>query len=58
MQIYRKPLVAQEEPHVLVMRGPLRISGAVVDADTGEPIDTFKLMYGHRSSGNTEIYWQ
>ncbi len=48
----------KEEPYELVLKLPLKITGTVVDADTGRSIPSFSFMEGIRWKGNSQTHWQ
>jgi Carboxypeptidase regulatory-like domain len=48
----------KDEPYELVMRLPLKITGKVVDAETGRSISSFSFIEGIRWKGNTQTHWQ
>jgi hypothetical protein len=52
----RTPLTASEEEHIIVLRKPLWLRGAVTDAATGKPIKAFRVITGH-IQGNRRIHW-
>ncbi len=39
-------LVAGDQEHVITMHRPLIVSGTVVDAETGKPVESFKMIGG------------
>jgi hypothetical protein len=45
-------LVATAEPHRIVLSAPFRISGSVVDAQTGDPVTEFKVVPVKEFSGD------
>lgn len=51
-------LSAREEPHVITLGPPLRISGRVTDAETGQPVDRFTVSEGFTWDERDSIYWQ
>jgi hypothetical protein len=50
MQLPQQMLVAREEEYVFQPPPPLVVSGSVVDAETGEPIKSFRVIWGIRST--------
>lgn len=48
----------KSSPHTLVFRNRIRVRGRVVDAETGEPIPSFKLYHGYHHKGNPREFWQ
>jgi beta-lactamase regulating signal transducer with metallopeptidase domain/protocatechuate 3,4-dioxygenase beta subunit len=57
MTLVRQPLIAREEEYVFRTTGPLVVSGKVIDAATGEPIKTFRVVPGGRSEQADEVFW-
>lgn len=57
MYVRKYPMSPSYEEYVITMYPPLRVSGKVVDADTGERIDNFKLIHGIKWEDNDNIYW-
>ena len=53
----RKQLVARDKPYRIVLSSPLKISGKVIDAETGEPISKFEVPIGILLSGAVEFHW-
>lgn len=52
-------LTAREEPHTIVMQWPLLVTGKVVDAESGLPIEKFQVVRGiFWGSGNEQIHWE
>ena len=51
-------LAARDEPYVITLAPPLRISGTVTDAETGRPIDRFRVSEGFTWNDDDNIYWQ
>lgn len=47
---------ADAEEHTITMQPVLRVSGRVVDANTGDPISTFKVIPGY-GEGDGEAVW-
>ena len=58
MSVRGQYFVARDEPHEVVMDWPVELSGKVVDAETGVPIDMFQVVQGIQFEGNDRIYWQ
>ena len=56
MQIRGKVMTPREEPYVLTMYPPLVVSGRVVDAETNEPLKSFRVVRGSQTDG--KIYWR
>jgi beta-lactamase regulating signal transducer with metallopeptidase domain/uncharacterized GH25 family protein len=56
MQLLEEPITARAEEYVYRVYGPLVISGAVIDAETKEPIKKFRVVPGVRAQ-STEIFW-
>ncbi len=50
MQLARQSLIARDEEYVFRVPAALVISGKVIDAETKEPIKTFRVVWGIRSS--------
>ncbi|KAA5542705.1 redoxin domain-containing protein [Roseiconus nitratireducens] len=48
--------IAQDEPHVITLSPEFVVTGDVVDADTGQPIEEFKAQFGWQQDGG-EVYW-
>ena len=59
MSVRNLPLVAQEAEHVITMFPALTISGHVIDADTKQPVPSFRVVQGRRQEGDWErsISW-
>jgi beta-lactamase regulating signal transducer with metallopeptidase domain len=49
MQLSRQPLIARDEEYVFTPPKSLVVSGKVVDANTGEPIEGFRVIPGLRN---------
>jgi RNA polymerase sigma factor (sigma-70 family) len=45
-------------PVRLVLHPPVLVQGAITDADSHAPIDSFKMFYGIRWTGQTDVVWQ
>jgi thiol-disulfide isomerase/thioredoxin len=58
MDVRRKPLVAGDEEAVITLTAPLRISGAVVDAQTGQPVVEFKVLRGITWNPGQPVSWE
>ncbi len=58
MSVRGQNFAPQEEPHVITMPRALKVSGTVVDAETGEPLKQFQVIEGLRFKGNDRDYWQ
>lgn len=58
MSVRNQKLTARTEPYEIIMPPPLRISGTVNDAETGEPVEHFSVIQGSRFEGNDRTYWQ
>jgi uncharacterized GH25 family protein len=56
MQLEEQPLVAREEEHVFRRVPLLVISGKVVDADTNQPVDSFRVVPGSRWD-DSRLFW-
>jgi beta-lactamase regulating signal transducer with metallopeptidase domain/protocatechuate 3,4-dioxygenase beta subunit len=54
MPIRRLPLAPQEAEHVVTLSPALAISGRVVDAQTKQPIPSFRVIQGARYEGSFE----
>ena len=53
MQLSKQPIIAREEEYVFHPPPALVVSGGVLDAKTGDPIDKFRVIPGLRSGGRT-----
>jgi len=51
-------LSASEDEYVIELYPQLRISGRVVDADSNEPVGSFKLVPGTKRQGGDRISWE
>jgi hypothetical protein len=58
MSVRNYGMSPSEQEHEIIMPPQLKISGKVVDADTGEPISEFKLLTGIDWGGDRPVYWQ
>jgi len=58
MSVRKKQYVPQEEAYEIQMGWPLVLSGKVVDAETGKPIDKFEIIEGGRWHGQQRVSWQ
>ncbi len=56
MQLSQQPLIARAEEYVFRVAGPLVVSGKVVDATTGEPIKSFRVIPGGRREQG-QLFW-
>lgn len=56
MQLPRQKLKARPEEYVFKLNRPLEISGTVVDAETREPIEEFRVVPGS-ARGNNDVFW-
>ncbi len=56
MQLSAQRLIARDEEYVFRVSAPLVVSGKVVDAETKQPIKTFRVVPGFRSS-QSPVYW-
>ncbi len=54
MRIRHLPLVPQEAEHVVTLYPALAISGSVTDAETKQPIPSFRVVRGYMSTGSFE----
>lgn len=52
------PIVADGSEQVVVLRPALRMTGTVVDAQTGLPLPLFKVTPGDSRRSSEDIYWQ
>ena len=58
MGIHNLPLAPQETEHVVTIYPSLTISGKVIDAETKQPIPSFRVVRGYMSTGSVEqIVW-
>jgi beta-lactamase regulating signal transducer with metallopeptidase domain/peroxiredoxin len=57
MSVRRAPLKASSEPHVVVMHPPLQITGRVTDAQSGQPVEQFRVRVGWRFAGRDDVFW-
>lgn len=52
------PLKASDQEQTITLRRPLHVSGTVVDADSGQPVENFKLLQGtYFGNPQQPIYW-
>lgn len=58
MMAIRTPLAPGDQERVIVMRPPLVVSGAAVDAVTKRPIPKFRVEYGVIGEGRGAPAWQ
>jgi len=58
MSIRNYSMSASKKEYVITMHPPLRISGKVTDAETGEPIGRFDVLPGVDWGNNQPIYWE
>ena len=58
MSVENFAMTAGAKDYVVTLKPPLKISGAVVDADTGVPIDRFDLIEGHDFEDGRSPFWQ
>jgi hypothetical protein len=56
MQLPRQKFKARAEEYVVKLNRPLEISGTVVDAETKEPIEKFRVVPGTARRGS-EVWW-
>jgi hypothetical protein len=56
MQLPRQKFQARAEEYVIKLNRPLEISGTVVDAETKEPIEKFRVVPG-RTYENRDSFW-
>ncbi|HEX3450316.1 MAG TPA: carboxypeptidase regulatory-like domain-containing protein [Isosphaeraceae bacterium] len=56
MRLSAQRLIAREQEYVYRVSAPLVVSGKVVDAETKQPIKTFRVVPGFRSS-QSPVYW-
>jgi protocatechuate 3,4-dioxygenase beta subunit len=56
MQLPRQKFKARAEEYVVTLNRPLEISGTVVDAETKQPIEKFRVVPG-RSRGQDDVFW-
>lgn len=57
MSIREAEMTASDEEYELVMYRPVKVSGSVVDAQSGEPVKSFKLISGIDWGNNNPVYW-
>jgi beta-lactamase regulating signal transducer with metallopeptidase domain/uncharacterized GH25 family protein len=58
MQLVTQTITARPEEYVFHVTGPLVVSGKVVDAATGKPVDTFRVIAGWRwRDGPASLFW-
>jgi len=58
MSVRNYRMSASDKGYLITMYPELRINGAVVDAETGEPINSFKLLPGIDWGSNRPITWE
>jgi len=58
MSVRDKRLTPREETYEIEMGWPLVLSGKVVDAESGKPIDNFEIIEGARWRGQQRVSWQ
>jgi peroxiredoxin len=58
MSVRHKSLAAGDGDATITLLRPLRVKGAVVDAATGKPINTFTVVPGIRFDNQPNPYWQ
>ncbi len=52
-------LAASEEPHTIVLQWPLVVSGKVVDAETGLPLEKYAVVPGiDWGNANQQVHWE
>ena len=52
-------LAPQHEAHTIVMPWPLTVSGKVVDAESGLPLETFDVVQGiDWGNNNNQVHWE
>lgn len=54
-RVHIKP---SDQDIVITLRKPVRVTGTVVDADTNQPITSFKVVQGIQWENQPEISWQ
>lgn len=52
------PITPREEGYVIQLLRSAKLTGTVTDAETGQPIDTFRMIYGIDSYGRNSPTWQ
>lgn len=57
MDLRNKPMTAREEEYVFTAFPPLKVTGKVLDAETGEAVPTFKVFWGSKFEMNADFYW-
>jgi thiol-disulfide isomerase/thioredoxin len=58
MSVRNYTMSPSEDEYVITMHCPLRVSGKVVDAETGEPIAKFKVLLGIDWGRGQRVYWE
>lgn len=48
------PLIASDEPHVIALPKAIVMQGRVIDAETEQPIERFKIALEHRHEGDSQ----
>ena len=56
MNMRNQPVVARDEEYVFTAISALKISGSVIDAETGEAIPKFNVYFG-RTQSDGKMYW-
>jgi hypothetical protein len=56
MQLPRQKFKARAEEYVVTLNRPLEISGTVVDAETKQPIEKFRVVPG-TARGGGDVFW-
>ena len=51
-------LSASDDPHTIVMQWPLSVSGKVVDAESGLPIEKFNIVGGIDWGNGQQVHWE
>ncbi len=57
LQIGNQTLIAREEEYVFVSAQPLTIEGLVLDAESQEPLESFRVIPGLKWPGSTKPLW-
>jgi hypothetical protein len=60
ISIHHRPLVAQEAEHVVTLDPALTISGHVIDAQTKQPVPSFRVVHGYIPGGDSDgktMFW-
>lgn len=58
MSVRKFSMSASDDEYIVTMYPPLRVSGEVVDADSNEPIRSFKLIPGIKWEKDDRISWE